>query len=118
MAVIIILALIFSIGFTQAMPMGKDSDRHLTANQAKDLNRMLVFHLNNFAELLKDRLAKSGINKVPRISTPRPGVALYPFIIREDMKILKNKWKKFEWKGFGPAIPSKPFTPLDFRIIG
>ena len=116
MAVIIILALIFSIGFTQAMPMGKD--RHLTANQAKDLNRMLVFHLNNFAELIKDKLAKSGLNKVPRISTPRPGVALYPFIIREDMKILKNKWKKFEWKGFGPAIPSKPFTPFDFRIIG
>ena len=114
MAVISILALIFSLGFTQAMPMGKDR----IANQAKDLNRMLVFHLNNFAELMKGRLAKSGLNKVPRISTPRPGVALYPFIIREDMKILKNKWKKFEWEGFGPAIPSKPFTPFDFRIIG
>ena len=108
MAVIIILALIFSLGFTQAMPMGKD----------RIANRMLVFHLNNFAELMTGRLAKSGLNKVPRISTPRPGVALYPFIIREDMKILKNKWKKFEWEGFGPAIPSKPFTPLDFRIIG
>ncbi len=67
---------------------------------------------------IQDELRLRILDLVWQKGIPRPFASFHPTTINNKRQDVKDHWKEFEWKGFGPSIKRRPFSFMDFRIIG
>ena len=67
---------------------------------------------------IQDELEQSILDLVWQKMVPMPFASFHPTTINNKRQDVRDHWKEFEWKGFGPSIKRRPFSSMDFRIIG
>ena len=94
----ILLGIVLVLGLTQALPI---QDARLD-------------ELSTILELIRQRMVGPISQEIPR-----PFASFHPTTIENKGQDVRDQWKGFVWKGFfGPSIKRRPFSSMDFRIIG
>ena len=97
--------------------MSLEMQRHKIGLITKVLRALELSAWMSYALLPKESGSPKVLNKIPNIGNLKPLAIFHPTEVKEEMKEVKENWKDFEFKGFGPSTP-RPFSPFDFRIIG